>query len=209
VPAAPSVDGVKNLISDSSERTPVSTRRAFASGVALLTAGLLLAACSSSGGSATASGGTTSPAAGSTTVSTPAASTSAASTSAAASSVNLGSGGGSFCDLARSEKAAESTEAGAFATDKPAQLEKLEEADLAKLPIYLAHAPSSIKPALTVVVKATEKIFDELKAVNFDYTKLGAADLSSFESPAFDAANKKITAYLSTVCKIPSTVPSG
>lgn len=131
-------------------------------------------------------------------------------TTARAASAGSGTNpGSSFCQAALQEKSQETKEEQAFTTDTPAQLEKFEQEALAALPKFFAAAPSQIKGAAQVIISADQKVFNALKAADFNFTKLGSdsALASSFESPTFLNAVKVIDNYLGTVCgiSIPTT----
>jgi hypothetical protein len=172
-------------------------------GVAIVSAVLLLAACSSStsgkpvgapAASVTANGSST------TTTGTTPSSPAASSSTASKVSGNPGSG---FCNDARAEQAQEAKQADAFTTYTPAELQKFEEQAAKELPVFAAEAPSEIKSQVEVLVAADQKIFDELKAANWDFAKIDVTTFSTdIETPAFTAAADAVTNYLEKVCGI-------
>jgi hypothetical protein len=179
--------------------------RTVQGGAAIVSAALLLAACSSStsgkavGAPAGAAKSGASSTAGSAAGSAPA-SSAGSSSKAPKVSGNPGSG---FCNDARAEQAQEAKQADAFSTYTPAELEKFEEQAAKELPVFAAEAPSAIKSDVQTLVAADQKIFDALKAVNWDFSKL---DLTTFsaqvDTPAFTTAADNVTSYLEKVCGI-------
>ena len=139
---------------------------------------------------------------GSNSVTTPAPSTS--STAAALS----GNSGSTFCSDARAQKKLTANEVQIFTTGTPAQIEALEKQDLQELPIWAALAPSQLKSSMDVVVATDEQVYKVLAQDGFDFKKLTTAEDEQFTSAAFTKANTTIDAYLTQVCKIPSTVPT-
>jgi hypothetical protein len=170
-----------------------SAKSRVRAGTVLVGIAFVLAACGSSGSKA-ASGGSSS------------AVTSAGASQAPASSkapkvAKVGSGG-SFCDKARDEDAAEAKDAEALTTGDPKQLEQFEENALSKLAGFVASAPSQIKGAVATLAAGDQKFFDALKAANFDFTKVSQEEISTFETPAFTQASDQITSYLASTCGI-------
>jgi hypothetical protein len=160
-------------------------------------AGVLLTACG--GGSTTLS---TPAAAGSTAIGAAAAGTSAAAGAPASSSVALGNSDSSFCQEALAEQAQEAKDIDAFTADTPAQLEQFEQQALNELAIFVKKAPAAIKSAVQTIADADQTLFNDLKAVNFDYTKLGPNIATSFDTPSFMAATTTVTNYLASACGI-------
>jgi hypothetical protein len=190
---------------------PVATRsnvcRQASTALGLLGIGVLLAGC---GSSSKAAGPT--PAAGTSASSTAVASGAPAAVAASSQAAVKISGGGSFCDDARAEKAQEAKDISAFTADSPAQLQKFEEQAMAELPVFAAAAPSAIKSDVALVVSGDEAIFNGLKAAGFSYAKLDPKIAAQFETPAFTNASAAITAYLTKTCGIaPASeeVPTG
>ncbi|WP_375476783.1 hypothetical protein [uncultured Jatrophihabitans sp.] len=175
----------------------------------MIAAAVLLAGCSSSGsgGSSGSSGGSGSAPTSSGSAANTSASSSTAPTTGDTTAVAIG-GGGSFCGLARAEKANSAKAATAYTGSSPAQLKKLEETAMSQLPVFAAQAPSAIRPAVNTLVTAEQKLFKVLKSANFDFRKINPTALTSLESPAFTKATTTIDSYLTKVCHIPSSLPS-
>jgi hypothetical protein len=180
----------------------VSTLARVLPAVALV-ATVALSGCSSSGGSPKASGGsgtsgstaplTSPPASPSTTVST------------TASALPTGHSGSSFCEDARVEKSQENAEIAALTKDTPAEMAQYVTKELGDFGAFIAAAPASIKGDLQTAYTYTKTFFAELKAANYDYSKLTPSETTSLTNPKFTAANKAIANYLQTACGIVPT----
>lgn len=172
-------------------------------GVGLAAAGALLAACGSSSKGASTSGTVTtgpSTAAASTTPSTtPSSSTSSSSGSG---KVNTDLGGGSFCDKAKKASANFNDATDNITTDTPEQLKNFEQSALDELKALQSQAPSEIQAPIGTVVDAEQKLFADLQAANFDFTKISSEITTQFDTPEFTAAESKVTAYLAAKCGI-------
>ena len=162
-------------------------------GLAVTSVAVLLAACGSSGSKSASSQPST------------------AAKSSGSASVKSGSGGssgGSFCQKARQAEADQAANAQALTSNNPAQLQKFEEQSLAQLDGFVSSAPGQIKGAVATIAAADRKLFAQLKAVNFDVTKIGSS-LGDITGPTFTNAAEQVTTYLAKVCGInPTAVPS-
>jgi hypothetical protein len=160
-------------------------------GVALLSAGLILVAgCSSS------------KSAGSATTTT---STSTASGSAATSSTVphfSGSASSKYCNLAKQFSQAITPNLSGNAK------QLFSEFDTESAP-FVSDAPSAIKGDVETVVNVIKQLQTEFQAVNYDATKLTAADLAPVEAPSFSTATTRINDYDVQVCGLtPTTTPA-
>lgn len=182
-----------------------SARRALI-GTAL-TGTLFLAACGGSSGTKAAS--TFPSAAAKSAASSGSAGSSGSSSSAGSSTAPAGSGGdsgSSFCQKARSESAASAKETEALTSSDPATLKKFEEQAIAQLPEFVAKAPAQIKGAVQTLAAADQTIYNDLKAADFDYSKLSTTAVTQLSSPQFEQAASQVATYMETVCGIsPST----
>ena len=180
---------------------PVTTRVRRARLVMVVAAAALgLVACGSSSSGAGAQPANSAP------VQTSApATTSAPASSAPASSAPPSSGGGSFCDYGKAEESQLAAELKAYTADTPAQLEKFEQQALNEAKTFSSSAPPAIKSAIDTAISTDQEFFNELKAVNFDYTKLSPADLAKIQTPAFTKANQTLANYFRTKCGIIAT----
>ncbi len=73
------------------------------------------------------------------------------------------------------------------------------------LPEYLAAVPSAIKADSQAVIAVFQQLETRLKSVNYDYTKLGPADLALVQDPKFTAALNRLSAYDAQVCGLTTT----
>jgi hypothetical protein len=173
-------------------------------GTTLVAIAFLVAACGSSGSKAASPGSSSL-----SKSSTGASQAPAPSASSKPPKVAKAGSGGSFCDKARSEEAASAKDAAALTTGNPQQLEQLEEKELSELKGFVSSAPSQIKGAVAILAAGDQKLFNALKAANFDFTKLSPATVGAFDTPEFTQATDQITAYLASTCGIsPSDVPT-
>jgi len=165
-------------------------------GLAVTGVAVLLAACGSSGSTSAGSQPSTS------------AKSTGSGGSANVPSGSGGSSGGSFCQKAKQSVADQAANAQALTANNPAQLQKFEEESLAKLDGFVSSAPAQIKGAVATIAAADRKLFAQLKAVNFDVTKIGSS-LGDITGPTFTNAAEQVTTYLAKVCGInPTAVPS-
>jgi hypothetical protein len=172
-------------------------------GTTLVGIAFFVAACGSSGTKAA------SPGSSSLSKSSSASQAPAPSASSKPPKVAKAGSGGSFCDKARSEEAASAKDAAALTSGNPQQLEQLEEKELSELKGFVSSAPSQIRGAVAILAAGDQKLFDALKAANFDYTKLSPTTISAFDTPQFTQAADQITAYLASTCGIsPSDAPT-
>jgi hypothetical protein len=121
----------------------------------------------------------------------------AASLSAAATKKVTAKGGGDFCTLIATATNSEKT-AGTDTASVKAQIAKAQGQEKQAL----ALAPSSIKADVTVLFTASNATYDALAKVNYDYSKLTASDMAPLETPEVAAAEKRLKAYTTDVCKI-------
>jgi hypothetical protein len=110
----------------------------------------------------------------------------------------------SFCKYAKTEKSEVASEEKAFALDSPAQLQKFEQEALAAITALSASAPAAVKDDVKLVVTSDEKVFADLKAAHFNFSKVNASDLSKIDTPAFVNATHAITAYFRQACGVSS-----
>jgi len=74
---------------------------------------------------------------------------------------------------------------------------------------FVSAAPSDIKGDVETVVNVIKQLETEFQAVNYDATKLTAADLAPVESPTFSTATVRINDYDVQVCGLtPTTTPT-
>jgi hypothetical protein len=159
----------------------------------LAVAGVALVACG--GGSSGSSG------AGAQITTTPPVQSSAATTpSSQPTSSGAPASLTSFCKYAKTEKAQVASEEKAFALDSPAQLEKFEQEALSAITALSASAPAAVKSDVKLVVTTDEKVFADLKAAHFNFSKVNTSDLSKADSPAFVNAAHGIVAYFHQAC---------
>ena len=207
--------------------TPARTARPRSASVTALVAGIglagfVLVACgggstktassaaspsSAVGGSTAVAGGSTA-AAGSSTSASGSATGSSAGSATSSSAAPHGSSSSSFCGFARAVDANQAKDVTAFTSGNPAEIEKVEKKDLALLTVAVSTAPSSIRPAMTIIATADRKLYNELQAVNFDFRKLTTAQAESLGSPALTHASDMVTSYLTTVCHISTASPT-
>jgi hypothetical protein len=208
-----------------------STRfhRVGATGIAALTVVALVSGCNSSKSSSSAAATSSTKAAASTAAAPAAAastapSAAAAAPSSAAAAVPSGSaavesaiaaavasdaatqkpivatGGGKFCKEAAAVSNAGLSAAASGTTPDAVKAQiaqfKVEEKTV------LASAPGAIKGDLVILFGGVDKLYSALVAANYDYTKVDPTTLTSFDTPAFEAASDKVDAYLKTTCGI-------
>jgi hypothetical protein len=106
-------------------------------------------------------------------------------------------GGGDFCTLiataTNSEKNAGTDAASVKAQISAAQGQEKQALDL---------APSSIKADAKLLFDASNAMYAALEKDGYDYSKLTADDMSALGTPAVAAAEKRLKAYTTDVCKI-------
>jgi hypothetical protein len=165
--------------------------RALRVGAVLVVAGIALVACGSSSSGGSSGNSTVTPSAQTSSATTPA-STPGTSTPAVS--------GAAFCKYAKTEKSKVAAEEKAFAVDSPAQLQKIEQEALTAVTELAANAPAAVKSDVTLVVTTDEKVFNDFKAVHYDFAKLNPRDLSTLDTPAFANAGRAIATYFGRVC---------
>jgi hypothetical protein len=174
-------------------------------GLALGVAGVVLAGCGGSSKTASTGAGTTSAAPSAATSST--APASKAASGSGSSSTNLG--GGSFCDKAKSVSAQVMSSAEDLATGTPDKIKAFEQNALNELKALQGQAPDEIKGSISTLVNAEQTLFNDLQAVNFDFSKVGTQIATQFSSPQFTQATTQIDNYLESKCGInPSADPT-
>jgi hypothetical protein len=198
----------------------ISTRfhRVGATGIAALTVVALVSGCNSSKSSSSAAATTSaaaaapSAAAGTSAAAAPSTSAAAAPSTAAAAVPSaalpsaatptkvVATGGGKFC-----QEAAAVSNAGLSAASQgitPADVKAQVAQYKAEEKVVLATAPGSIKPDMQTLFAGVDKLYAALVAANYDYTKLDPTTLTSFDTPAFEAASNRVDAYLKNTCGI-------
>lgn len=126
-----------------------------------------------------------------------------ATTSQGGGAVKLGSGGNSFCSLARAEQKNASAEIKAFSADSPAKLKAFETEASKLLSTFESIAPAAIKPSVQVIVAGDQRLLKVLQADGYDIHKIKPGDLGNdITTPAFTAATRKVAAYLKSQCHI-------
>jgi hypothetical protein len=142
---------------------------------------VLFSACSGKGSSATVA-----------TTTTPTAAAGAPDTATTTPSFS-GSKNSKFCNLARQ-----------FSQSLTPQLASNPKAGFQQFDTYssqfLAAAPSEIKSDAQTVFTGIRQIEARLTALNYDTTKLTAADLAPLQDPKFTTALNRINAYDTQVC---------
>ncbi len=121
----------------------------------------------------------------------------AASISAAATKHVTAKGGGDFCTLIASATNSEKT-AGTDTASVKAEIAKAQNQEKQAL----ALAPSSIKSDVALLFSASNATYAALAKANYDYSKLTASDMAPLETPQVAAAEKRLKAYTTDVCKI-------
>ncbi len=110
-------------------------------------------------------------------------------------------GGGDFC-----KQVADSINTGIRSAAQgaltPDQLRQQYADSKQKSQAALKSAPSEIKPDLTILLDASNKLGDELAKVNFDLTKLPPSATSSFSTPQVQAASSHVLAFVKSRCGI-------
>jgi hypothetical protein len=142
-------------------------------------------------GSASKSSSATSTSSGSPSASTAASPTTGPSTS-------HGSGGGSFCSLARQfESAAPNRSIG---TKTPADLKAIYQQLPRELQQVEAAAPSAIKGDFATLVNAEDQIVSAFAKANYDFTKISAATFAGLDTAQVRASSARISQYMAQTC---------
>ena len=142
---------------------------------------------------------------GTTTSSTPVASTPTAGGGSTAAPNTTGNGSSSFCDLARTyvKNLADSA---ALATESSDQLRS----DLEGLPASLKQAqneaPSAIKADFDTFAQAYDVWLQTLKADDYNFVQAAPEAASTIGSPKFRAALTRVEQYVTSVCKVDTSV---
>jgi hypothetical protein len=66
----------------------------------------------------------------------------------------------------------------------------------------LKSAPGTLKPDLVTVFGALDQFYTALAAANYDYTKMNASVMAPLDTPAVQAAEKRLDAYMKDTCGI-------
>ncbi len=69
-------------------------------------------------------------------------------------------------------------------------------------------APASLKADVSQLMAASLAVWDALAKVNYDYSRLKAADLSALSSPGVAAAEQRLTAYMTNTCGLTVGAPA-
>ena len=95
-----------------------------------------------------------------------------------------------------------------FTSGNPAAIEKLEKQELSVLTVAVSTAPASIRPAMVVIANADQALYKDLKAVKFDFSKLGPSMTKDFDSAAVAKAGETVTSYITNVCHVSTASPT-
>ena len=159
------------------------------------------------GGSGNGSSAAATSAAGTSAASTassaaPATSSAAAGTTAppAAGTTKVkATGGGTFC---KTLAAAINNPSAFTGSSTPAKVKSTIAEAIKQSQAALAKAPSTIKPDVSVLLAASEKLYQALAKNDYDITKLRPADVTALSSPALAAAEAHVAAYVKDTCGI-------
>jgi hypothetical protein len=164
-----------------------TTSRRYASTASL--AGLSLAVVACGGSSSRAASG-------------PPAATGSSAVAQAATSPNAGAhvkagGGGNFCQLV-----AAAANSGSVSGLSPAAIKSR----IASVRVIeaqaLALAPGSIKSDIRLLFAASDKMYSDLAKANYNYSKIDTSSISELSDPKIAAAEGRLRAYITNVCKI-------
>ena len=112
-----------------------------------------------------------------------------------------GSSGSSFCDLARTEKAAFNDNK-SIATKTPADIKALYGKLVPALENAANQAPSAIKSDFQIYVTELKKIDAALAAAQYNFQNLDPTKLATFNTPQLETAAANIQKYFTQVCHI-------
>lgn len=122
-----------------------------------------------------------------------------AATGAASANPVQATGGGKFCtEIAASMNSQKAPSGDTSGTDVKKQIDDAR----AEGHHALSIAPSAIKSDVALLVAASDSMYDALAKVGDDYSKLTAADMTTFSSPKVQAAEQHLVAYLKDTCGI-------
>ena len=156
----------------------------------LVALALAVSACGGSGNATksdhSAAGGSAAPTTASAKIPTPGASTHV-----------HARGGGDFCKLI-ADATNQASVAGTSSASIKADLTKIRGQEAQALQL----APSSLTSDVTLLFHASNKIYDALGKVGYDYSKLKASDMSPLRDPDVVAAEKRLKAYVDNTCKL-------
>ena len=117
--------------------------------------------------------------------------------SAAAAPVKA-TGGGKFCTELATAMNSSAASAATAGTDPKAEIL----AARAATNKIVADAPAAIKSDVQLLVKASDVMYDALAKVNYDYSKLTAADTAGLSAPDVAAAEQHLQDYVKGTCGI-------
>lgn len=134
--------------------------------------------------------------------------------STATTKLDLGSGGGKFCDTARTQAKAflgtDSPELQAALTgivdpskaaESKAALKGFVEKSRKANAAFIADAPAELKDSLNAINTLSTKLFDALSKADYDFQKVDISSLALDDSKLEDAT-KKLETYLKDKCGI-------
>jgi hypothetical protein len=180
-----------------------------------LSIGLALGATACGGDDSSSSAATTSAAAGS-SGSTATTATSASAGNGSTTSIDLGSGGGAFCEKTRNQMK-ELLNGGldqftsllpALADPSKADSARSQLKDLftdlrSKNQALVDGAPSEIRDDLKTLSGASDAVYDALEKAGYDFTKIDASTLTqATDNAKMTAASERVNAYFKDKCGI-------
>ena len=127
---------------------------------------------------------------------------SAASSVASSTAVPHGNSSSSFCTFAREVSAQQNKNVSVFTSGNPAAIERLEKQELSVLNVAVSTSPASIRPSMVIIANADQALYKDLKAVKFDFSKLGPSVTKEFDSAAVAKAGEMVTNYITNVCHV-------
>lgn len=129
--------------------------------------------------------------------------------------IDLGSGGGDFCETARQQaksflggddKALEDALSQIFDPSKAQQakasLKAYVQTAKARNSDFIAKAPAELKADLGVIKTASDKLFDAMAKADYDIAKMDTSALSEADTPQLKAASDRLNGYLKKTCGI-------
>jgi hypothetical protein len=121
--------------------------------------------------------------------------------SAAGAAPVKATGGGKFCTELATAMNSSAASAATAGTDPKAQIL----AARAATNKMVGSAPAAIKSDVQVLVTASNAMYDALAKVDYDYSKLNAADMAGMSAPNVAAAEQHLLAYVKGTCGIDLT----
>jgi hypothetical protein len=185
-------------------RKTTSFQRIGTAGLAALTLVGLLSACSSKKSATAASAASTASASAAAPAATSAAAPAAATPTVALPTKVVATGGGKFCQQVAAEvnnSVAKEAAAG-NAADAVTSIKQSVQEFKAIEGSVLSSAPGAIKPDLVTLFGAIDQFYSALAAVNYDFTKVSPSVEAPLETPAVQAAEQNVDAYLKNTCGI-------